>query len=58
MKVGVLTAALQELTPRAVRDNDLNRAIEDWMQFARELAVDSIQLSARFIRAKRTVRPS
>ncbi len=26
MKVGVLTAALQELTPRAVRDEDPDRA--------------------------------
>jgi len=46
MKVGVLTAALQELTPRAVRDGDPDRAIEDWVQFASELGVDSIQLSA------------
>src|SRR6266850_5849251 len=46
MKVGVLTAALQELTPREVRDADPDRAIEDWIEFARELAVDTIQLSA------------
>ena len=46
MKVGVLTAALQELTPREVRDADPDRAIEDWLQFARELKVDTIQLSA------------
>ena len=46
MKIGVLTAALQELTPREVRDADPDRAIEDWVQFAHELAVDSIQLSA------------
>ena len=31
MKVGVLTAALQELTPREVRDADPDRAIEDWL---------------------------
>ena len=31
MKIGVLTAALQELTPRAVRDPDPDRAIEDWV---------------------------
>src|SRR6266536_1030526 len=37
MKVGVLTAALQELTPRAVRDSDPDRAIEEWIEFAREL---------------------
>ena len=32
MKVGVLTAALQELTPREVRDPDPDRAIEDWLR--------------------------
>jgi sugar phosphate isomerase/epimerase len=46
MPVGILTAALQELTPREVRDNDPDRAIEDWIQFASELGVDTIQLSA------------
>src|SRR4051812_35700386 len=46
MKVGVLTAALQELTPREVRDPDPDRAIEDWVSFARELGAGYIQLSA------------
>jgi sugar phosphate isomerase/epimerase len=46
MKVGVLTAALQELTPREVRDGDPDRAIEDWVAFARTLGADYIQLSA------------
>ena len=46
MKVGVLTAALQELTPRDVRDADPDRAIEDWLQFAREIGASYIQLSA------------
>src|SRR6478736_8340548 len=46
MKVGVLTAALQELTPREVRDPDPDRAIEDWVAFAREVGADYIQLSA------------
>jgi sugar phosphate isomerase/epimerase len=46
MKLGVLTAALQELTPRAVRDDDPDRAIEDWLAFAREIGADNIQLSA------------
>ena len=46
MKVGVLTAALQELTPREVRDPDPDRAIEDWVAFARTLGADYIQLSA------------
>jgi sugar phosphate isomerase/epimerase len=46
MKVGVLTAALQELTPRSVRDGDPDRAIEEWLDFAQELGADQIQLSA------------
>jgi sugar phosphate isomerase/epimerase len=46
MKVGILTAALQELTPRAVRDADPDRAIEDWAAFAREIGADNVQLSA------------
>ncbi|HZM95772.1 MAG TPA: TIM barrel protein [Vicinamibacterales bacterium] len=46
MKVGILTAALQELTPRDQRDADPDRAIEDWLAFARELGADYIQLSA------------
>ena len=46
MKVGILTAALQELTPRDVRDADPDRAIEDWIAFARTLGADYIQLSA------------
>ncbi|HLQ77042.1 MAG TPA: TIM barrel protein [Terriglobia bacterium] len=45
MKISVLTAALQELTPRTVRDADPDRAIEDWLQFAAELGVNYIQLS-------------
>ena len=45
MKIGVLTAALQELTARSVRDADTDRAIEDWLAFASELGVDYIQLS-------------
>lgn len=46
MKMSVLTAALQELTPRDVRDADPDKAIEDWLQFAKELDVENIQLSA------------
>src|SRR3954464_7120154 len=46
MKVGVLTAALRGLTPREVRDPDPDRAIEDWVGFAREIGADYIQLSA------------
>lgn len=46
MRIGVLTAALQELTPRDVRDADPDRAVEDWLSFARDLGADEIQLSA------------
>src|SRR5262245_50660641 len=46
MKVGILTAALQELTPRDLRDADPDRAIEDWLAFARGIGSDYIQLSA------------
>jgi sugar phosphate isomerase/epimerase len=46
MKVGILTAALQELTPRGLRDADPDLAIEDWLQYARDLGADTIQLSA------------
>lgn len=46
MPVGVLTAALQELTPRERRDPDPDLAIEEWLDFASELGVDCIELSA------------
>jgi sugar phosphate isomerase/epimerase len=46
MPVGVLTAALQELTPRERRDPDPDLAIEDWLDFASSLGVDCIELSA------------
>jgi hypothetical protein len=46
MKMSVLTAALQELTPRQVRDEDPDRAIEDWLEFSRELDCPNVQLSA------------
>src|SRR6266576_2241644 len=46
MKIGVLTAALQELTPREIRDLDPDRAIEDWVAYAREIGADNIQLSS------------
>jgi sugar phosphate isomerase/epimerase len=46
MKVGVLTAALQELTPREVRDPDPDRAIEEWLEFASSLGASYIQLSS------------
>jgi sugar phosphate isomerase/epimerase len=46
MKVGILTAALQELTPREERDADPDKAVEEWLDFAKELGADAIQLSA------------
>lgn len=46
MKISVLTAALQELTPRERRDPDPDLAIEEWLAFARELDVEYVQLSA------------
>jgi sugar phosphate isomerase/epimerase len=46
MKVGILTAALQELTPRELRDADPDCAIEEWLAFAQELGAGYIQLSA------------
>lgn len=46
MQLSILTAALQELTPRSVRDADPDRAVEDWLAFAREIGSPNIQLSA------------
>ncbi len=46
MKVGILTAAFQELTPRDVRDPDPDRAIEEGLDCAHELGASYIQLSA------------
>jgi sugar phosphate isomerase/epimerase len=46
MKVGILTAALQELTPREVRDPDPDKAIEEWAEFAKEIGANYMQLSA------------
>jgi sugar phosphate isomerase/epimerase len=46
MKIGVLTAALQELTPREIRDPDPDRAVEEWLEYARDLGADYIELSA------------
>ena len=52
MKVGVLTAALQELTPREKRDPDPDLAIEEWVAFARELGFD---FRLRFVRLDRQI---
>jgi sugar phosphate isomerase/epimerase len=45
MPVGVLTAALQELTPRELRDPDPDLAVEEWLQYAADVGADSIELS-------------
>jgi len=57
MKVGLLTAALQELTPRATRDIDPDRAVEDWLAFGREVGVDCIQVSAALHASEADVPP-
>ncbi len=46
MQLSILTAALQELTPRAVRDADPDRAVEEWLAFAKDIGSPNIQLSA------------
>jgi sugar phosphate isomerase/epimerase len=46
MPVGVLTAALQELTPREKRDHDPDLAIEEWLAFGKDLGAECIELSA------------
>jgi sugar phosphate isomerase/epimerase len=46
MRLSLLTAALQELTPRNRRDADPDLAIEEWLDFARELRCPNIELSA------------
>ena len=45
MSVGVLSAALQELTPRDRRDADPDLAIEEWLAFGAELGADVVQIS-------------
>lgn len=46
MRLSILTAALQELTPRERREADPDLAIEEWLAFARELGCPNIELSA------------
>ena len=57
MRVGVYSKALEELTPRAVRDADPDRAVEDWAVFARDLGASSLQLAAAMHPADRDVPP-
>ena len=46
MQLSLLTAALQELTPREQRDADPDLAVEEWLAFSQELGCPNIQLSA------------
>ena len=46
MRLSILTAALQELTPRARRDADPDLAIEEWLAFAAEIGAPNVELSA------------
>src|SRR6187397_2941186 len=46
MKLSVLTAAFQELTPRDRRDADPDLAIEEWLEFAKDIGSPNIQLSS------------
>src|SRR6476660_7620872 len=46
MKVGVLTAALQEPTPREVRDPDPDEAVQLCLAFAKDLGAPHTQLSS------------
>ena len=57
MRLSVLTAALQELTPRALRDADPDLAIEEWLAFAREIGSPYIQLSAALHPSRSDVPP-
>jgi sugar phosphate isomerase/epimerase len=46
MQVGILTAALQELTPRDKRRADPDLAVEDWIAYAGRIGVKRIQISS------------
>lgn len=54
MRLSILTAALQELTPRKRRDPHPDLAIEEWLALAQELGSPYIQLSAALHPASRT----
>lgn len=46
MRLSILTAALQDLTPRSRRDADPDLAIEEWLEFASQIGAPNIELSA------------
>lgn len=45
MQLSILTAALQELTPRDRQDADPDVAIEEWLEFAKRIGSPNIELS-------------
>ncbi len=46
MQLSVLTAALQELTPRDKRRKDPDLAVEEWIEFAPTIGVKRLQISS------------
>jgi sugar phosphate isomerase/epimerase len=46
MKLAILTAALQDLTPREAKDRDPDLAVEEWLQFSADIGAPFIQLSS------------
>jgi len=46
MQLSVLTAALQELTPRDKRRKDPDLAVEEWIEFAPQIGVKRLQISS------------
>jgi len=46
MQLSVLTAALQELTPREKRRKDPDLAVEEWIAFAPQIGVKRLQMSS------------
>ena len=46
MQLSVLTAALQELTPREKRAKDPDLAVEEWIEFAGTIGVKRLQMSS------------
>jgi hypothetical protein len=57
MQLSLLTAALQELTPRDERDADPELAVEQWLEFARRLHCPNIQLSAALHPSQASIAP-
>src|SRR5262249_5301521 len=57
MKLSILTAALQELTPRERREADPDVAIEEWLALAAEIGAPNIQLACALHPAQSDVPP-